>query len=123
MLQPAAHGKLEKAHGHALRTLNGRVVSIEGPPPPKNVAIVEWDSLDDAVAFLQVESLDRLGAAARKGAEDNPAVRRNWRHLSQFHLTGSDRYPRFQSEQFCSVTVDREVKNPIRQAASLFDPR
>jgi uncharacterized protein (DUF1330 family) len=33
------------------RTLNGRVVSIEGGPPPKNVAIVECDSLDGAVAF------------------------------------------------------------------------
>jgi uncharacterized protein (DUF1330 family) len=38
-------------HGSALRTVNGRVVKIEGLDPPKIVAIVEWDSADDAVAF------------------------------------------------------------------------
>jgi uncharacterized protein (DUF1330 family) len=42
---------IEAAHGHAFRTLNGRVVSIEGSPPPQHAAIVEWDSVDDAVAF------------------------------------------------------------------------
>ncbi len=50
---PTVRKAIEKGHGHALRTLNGRVVSIEGPPPPKNVAIVEWDSVDDAVAFYK----------------------------------------------------------------------
>ena len=50
---PAVRKAIEAGHGHAIRTLNGRVVSIEGPPPPKNVAIVEWDSLDDAVAFYK----------------------------------------------------------------------
>jgi uncharacterized protein (DUF1330 family) len=50
---PAVRKAIEAGHGHAIRTLNGRVVAIEGPPPPKNVAIVEWDSLDDAVAFYK----------------------------------------------------------------------
>lgn len=50
---PTVRKAIEEGHGHAIRTLNGRVVSIEGPPPPKNVAIVEWDSLDDAVAFYK----------------------------------------------------------------------
>jgi uncharacterized protein (DUF1330 family) len=50
---PTVRKAIEEGHGHALRTLNGRVVSIEGPPPPKNAAIVEWDSLDDAVAFYK----------------------------------------------------------------------
>jgi len=48
---PAARKAIGEAHGHTLRTLNGRVFSIEGAPPPKNVAINEWDSVDDAVAF------------------------------------------------------------------------
>jgi len=39
--------------GRSLRTLNGRVVSIEGSAPPKNVALIEWDSVDDAVAFYK----------------------------------------------------------------------
>jgi uncharacterized protein (DUF1330 family) len=40
-------------HGHALGTVNGRVVKIEGADAPQSVAIVEWDSLDDAVAFYK----------------------------------------------------------------------
>ena len=50
---PTVRKAIEEAHGHAIRTLNGRVVSIEGPPAPKNVAIIEWDSVDDAVAFYK----------------------------------------------------------------------
>jgi uncharacterized protein (DUF1330 family) len=44
---------IEAAHGHTLRTLNGRIVSIEGSAPPSHTALVEWDSLDDAVAFYK----------------------------------------------------------------------
>lgn len=43
------------AHGRSLRTLGGRVVSIEGSPPP-SAAIIEWDSLDDAVAFYKSQA-------------------------------------------------------------------
>jgi len=50
---PTVRKAIEAAHGRALRTVNGRVVSIEGSPPPKNVAIVEWDSVDDAVGFYK----------------------------------------------------------------------
>jgi uncharacterized protein (DUF1330 family) len=47
-----ARKAIEGAHGRSLRTL-GRVEHIEGAAAPKNVAIVEWDSLDDAVAFYK----------------------------------------------------------------------
>ena len=50
---PAARKAIGAAHGRALRTAAGRVVQIEGGPPPKSAAIVEWDSLDDAVAFYK----------------------------------------------------------------------
>jgi len=50
---PAARKAIEAAHGRALRTAAGRVVQIDGGPAPKNAAIVEWDSLDDAVAFYK----------------------------------------------------------------------
>jgi uncharacterized protein (DUF1330 family) len=50
---PAVRKAIEQAHGRTLRTLNGRVQQIEGGAPPKNVAIIEWDSLDDAVAFYK----------------------------------------------------------------------
>jgi uncharacterized protein (DUF1330 family) len=49
-----------------LRTLNGRVVSIEGAPPPKNVGIVEWDSLDDAVAFYKSKAWTDLAPEREK---------------------------------------------------------
>jgi uncharacterized protein (DUF1330 family) len=50
---PAARKAIEAAHGRALRTAAGRVVQIEGASPPQSAAIVEWDSLDDAVAFYK----------------------------------------------------------------------
>ena len=49
---PAVRKAIENAHGRTLRTLNGRLVSIEGGAPPKNVALIEWDSLDDAWHFI-----------------------------------------------------------------------
>jgi uncharacterized protein (DUF1330 family) len=55
-LQPAYLTTVRKAitdaHGRSLRTL-GRVEKIEGAEPPKRVALIEWDSLDDAVAFYK----------------------------------------------------------------------
>jgi uncharacterized protein (DUF1330 family) len=50
---PAARKAIAAAHGRALRTAAGRVVQIEGGPPPKSAALVEWDSLDDAMAFYK----------------------------------------------------------------------
>jgi uncharacterized protein (DUF1330 family) len=50
---PAARKAIEAAHGRALRTAAGKVVHIEGAAAPKNAAIVEWDSLDEAVAFYK----------------------------------------------------------------------
>src|SRR5262249_45348814 len=47
-----ARKAIEGAHGRSLRTL-GRVEHVEGAAAPKTVAIVEWDSLDDAVAFYK----------------------------------------------------------------------
>jgi len=50
---PTVRKAIEAAHGHALGTVNGRVVYIEGAPASKNAAIVEWDSVNDAVAFYK----------------------------------------------------------------------
>ena len=50
---PTVRKAIDNGHGRSLRTLNGRVVSIEGSAPPKNVALIEWDSVDDAVAFYK----------------------------------------------------------------------
>ena len=50
---PKVRTVVRAAHGRPLLTSDGRVVEIEGGPAPKSVAIVEWDSLDDAVAFYK----------------------------------------------------------------------
>jgi uncharacterized protein (DUF1330 family) len=63
---PAARKAIEAAHGRALRTVNGRVVSIEGAPAPKNVAIVEWDSVDDALAFYKSKAWNDLAPQREK---------------------------------------------------------
>jgi uncharacterized protein (DUF1330 family) len=57
---PAARKAIEAAHGRAVRTVAGRVVSLDGPPAPKSVAIVEWDSLDDAQAFYKSKAWEDL---------------------------------------------------------------
>ena len=44
---------IQAAHGRSLLTLNGRIVPVEGAAPPKNLALVEWDSVDDALAFYK----------------------------------------------------------------------
>jgi len=46
--------------------LNGRVVSIEGAPAPKNVALIEWDSVDDAVAFYKSKAWTDLAPQREK---------------------------------------------------------
>jgi uncharacterized protein (DUF1330 family) len=48
-----ARKALEAANGRSLRTAAGRVVQIEGAPPPKSVGIIEWNSVDEAVAFYK----------------------------------------------------------------------
>jgi uncharacterized protein (DUF1330 family) len=47
---PTVRKAIEQAHGRSLRTLNGRIVSVEGAAPPANLALVEWD---DASAFYK----------------------------------------------------------------------
>ena len=54
-----ARDAIANAHGRALRTVNGRVIAIEGNAPAK-VAIVEWDSADEAVAFYKSEAWKKL---------------------------------------------------------------
>ena len=50
---PAARKVIEAANGQSLHTTAGRVVQIEGGPPPKSVGITEWPSVDEAVAFYK----------------------------------------------------------------------
>jgi len=68
-LQPAYLTAVRKAitdaHGRSLRTL-GRVEHIEGAAAPKRVAIIEWDSLDDAMAFYKSKAWTDLAPEREK---------------------------------------------------------
>jgi uncharacterized protein (DUF1330 family) len=66
---PAARKAVEAAHGRALRTTGGRVVQIDGGPAPKSVAIVEWDNLDDAVAFYKSKAWTDLAPQRDKATK------------------------------------------------------
>ena len=66
---PAARKAIEAAHGHALRTAAGRIVQVEGGPAPKGVGIVEWDSLDDAVAFYKSKAWADLASQREKAVK------------------------------------------------------
>ena len=70
---PVARKALEAAHGRSLRTTTGRIVQIDGAPAPKNVALVEWDSVDDAVAFYKSKTWTELAPQRDKGTK---AIRR-----------------------------------------------
>lgn len=48
---PALEAAQSAAGGRTLHTRGGRVVTLDGPAAPKRVALVEWDSVDDALAF------------------------------------------------------------------------
>src|SRR5262249_13451711 len=48
------------AGGRNFRTGGGKVVGMEGPPPPKRVGITEWDSLEKAEAFFKSKAFTDL---------------------------------------------------------------
>ena len=70
---PDARKAIEAAHGKPLRTVAGRVVHLEGAAAPKNVAIVEWASLDDAQAFYKSKAWTDLAPQRDKSQK---AIRR-----------------------------------------------
>src|SRR6476660_10479835 len=49
------------AGGRNFRTGGGKVVGLEGPPPPRRVAITEWDSREKAEAFWKSKDWTDLG--------------------------------------------------------------
>ena len=66
---PAARKAIAEAHGRSLLTAQGRVVQIEGSSPPKSVGIVEWDSVDDAVAFYKSKAWTDLAPQRDKAVK------------------------------------------------------
>lgn len=48
---PKVQATQKAAGGRVLDTAGGKVTPIEGAPPPQRVAITEWDSLEQAMAW------------------------------------------------------------------------
>src|SRR5262249_55661637 len=57
---PLAQAAMKAAVRHLLNTGGGKVVGIDGPPPPKRVVIKEWDSLDQAEAYYKSKAWNDL---------------------------------------------------------------
>jgi uncharacterized protein (DUF1330 family) len=57
-----------EAGGRNLRTGGGKVVGMEGPPPPKRVGLTEWDSLEKAEAFFKSKAFTELPGAVKRGS-------------------------------------------------------
>jgi uncharacterized protein (DUF1330 family) len=51
------------------RTAGGKVVGLEGAPPPKRVAITEWDSLEQAEAFYKSKAWNDLAPQREKAVK------------------------------------------------------
>jgi uncharacterized protein (DUF1330 family) len=66
---PIVRKAVAAAHGRPLYTTAGRIVQIEGAPAPKSVGIVEWDSVDDAVAFYKSKAFADLAPQRDKAAK------------------------------------------------------
>src|ERR1700704_4952622 len=54
------------AGGRNFRTGGGKVVGMEGAPPPQRVAITEWDSLEKAEAFFKSKAWTDLAPDREK---------------------------------------------------------
>jgi len=57
---PTVEAAQNAAGGHNLHTGGGRVVTIDGAAAPKRVAIIEWDSLEQAQAFYKSKAWNDL---------------------------------------------------------------
>jgi uncharacterized protein (DUF1330 family) len=118
----AVRKAIEQAHGHTLRTLNGRVQHIEGAAAPKNVAIVEWDSLDDAVAFYKSKAWTDLAPQRDKSQKDHTALRCGGREIGFFSSdplpmrsgTEQTRPPQWAASCLLFGLTDRQMRLYVR---------
>ena len=84
---PAVRKAIADNHGKSLLTLRGRVVPIEGAAPPSNVGIVEWDSVDDALAFFKSPAWKAFDAERDKAQKTRPASSSKSRSNRYFGLS------------------------------------
>jgi uncharacterized protein (DUF1330 family) len=61
-----AQAALKAAGARTLNTGGGKVVGIDGPPPPTRVVINEWDSLDQATTYYKSKAWNDLAPQREK---------------------------------------------------------
>jgi uncharacterized protein (DUF1330 family) len=66
---PAVLAAQKAAGGHPFNTGGGKMVAMEGAPPPMRVAITEWDSLEQAQAFYNSAAWKNLAPQRDKAAK------------------------------------------------------
>jgi uncharacterized protein (DUF1330 family) len=66
---PAVLAAQKAAGGHPFNTGGGKMVAMEGAPPPMRVAITEWDSLEQAQAFYNSAAWKSLAPQRDKAAK------------------------------------------------------
>jgi uncharacterized protein (DUF1330 family) len=66
---PAVLAAQKAAGGHPFNTGGGKMVAMEGAPPPMRVAITEWDSLEQAQAFYNSTAWKNLAPQRDKAAK------------------------------------------------------
>jgi uncharacterized protein (DUF1330 family) len=66
---PAVLAAQKAAGGHAFNTGGGKMVAMEGAPPPMRVAITEWDSLEQAQAFYNSAAWKNLAPQRDKATK------------------------------------------------------
>src|ERR1700730_12677142 len=65
----AARKALADAGGRSMGTLKGRIFHAEGEAPPISVAMTDWDSADDAIAFFQSKAWKDLAPEGERTAK------------------------------------------------------
>ena len=65
----AARKALADAGGRSMGTLKGKVFHAEGEAPPVSVAMTEWDSADEAMAFFRSKAWKDLAPEGEKTAK------------------------------------------------------
>jgi uncharacterized protein (DUF1330 family) len=66
---PRAQAALKDAGGRTFNTGGGKVVGLEGAPPPKRVVINEWDSLEQAQAYYKSKAWNDLAPERDKAVK------------------------------------------------------
>jgi uncharacterized protein (DUF1330 family) len=67
---PLVQAAQSAAGGRNFNTAGGRIVALEGTAPPKRVALTEWDSLEQALAWRNSAAYKNLAPQGDKARNE-----------------------------------------------------